>query len=371
MVKRKRATSGPAKVTRVKKAVVGNSSAAAHHAVRVAPFANTTPQPKILDGAIKSSLSRRLQAVGAFKNSANNPLGQSIMHVIMAPTLGLGATVFGSEEGHTYRGGSTKDPAYLGFNGQTVGWAQTNAAGAVAPTWSANPSIAEMQGFKNLGGFNQWRIVSQGLRMELTNTDEENDGWFEACRFNWSNRYDQLALTPIDGSVTLNKVVAAPEENILHQLLQPMAMVEQPGYKTGLLRDLKKVEFQLHPKNVAHPIVHVRETFMLHNQDDMDFQTDTKTHRFDNESALAVQAAEELIDRNMDWVYIRLHCRTNNGGTSAGSQFLFNAMQNVEMAFSPSSDFATFQTPNNAHIKTEKITGEMNMDMSASSRRRG
>lgn len=365
---RKRAAPVRAKATakRTKKDVVSGSSAAAHHAVRMRPFSDATSQPKIPDGVFTSSLSRKLQNVFDVRNSQQNPSGTDILHVVLAPTLGVPLTIFGTENAHSLRGTGTRDPDFYGFNNQTVGFRADNITSG-GQTWP--PTGTQDFEFFNSGGFRQWRVVSQGLRMELTNTDEENDGWFEACRFNWSDRDGDLCITPLDGSITGTQVGFAPSSNWLEYRGIPMSMVEQPGYQTGTLRDLKKFEFMNHPGSGTHDPVETPERLHLVTGTDMTAVAADKVVTL-GATALATIAKKAVIDPNMDWVYIRLHTRTNNGSTLGGSSILCNLTQNLEVTFSPESDFAAFQTVNKLDKRTAQVADAINNNRAAGQNRR-
>ncbi|BAJ79015.1 hypothetical protein [Protobacilladnavirus chaelor] len=346
----------PAKSTRKRTKTV--SGAAKHHAVRVKPFSNATTQPKIPDGLLTSSLSRRLQNVVGVRNG-NSPsvhAGSDVMHVVIAPTLGVPVMIANSAEGVLKRPGLSQESSFIGFPGQTVGFENLIESTGV-PTWP--PTIPTGQKLENKGGFVLWRIISQGLRIDLANSDEENDGWFEACRFNWRNVPRDVCMTPLDGSTTTNSIGIAPNPLWLEEVGYGMAMVEQPGYKSGLLKDIKKAEFMLHPRTTTHDPTLI-DPFEYGGSMTSSGGIDNVYYPSDNVSGNAVRFRDMGVDQNMDWIYIRLHCRPNNGTSSLGSNFLFNVIQNVEVAFNPSSDFAAFQTINKADTKTKMVADGLN-----------
>jgi len=208
-------------------------------------------------------------------------------------------------------------------------------------------------------GFSKWRIISQGLRLELTNNDEQNEGWFEACRFNWRRKNGDLCLTPLDGTTTDTELGCAPAHQNL-EYLEPMSMVEQPGYKTGLLKDLKKYEFMLHPQSSTHDPVVLDQQFNLTELKQYTIDTNARTMRLKDGDDDAGRLKDQMVDANMDWLYIRLHPRVNNGSSSNGSALLTSIIQNIEVAFDPASDFATFQTTNVRDKKTAQFADAIN-----------
>jgi hypothetical protein len=342
-------------------------SSSAHHQVIRRPFSSATTQPKIPDGEFTHSLSRRLQNVTSFTNANAISTGDTL-HVVFAPTLGVPLTIFGSVDGKTKRGTSTYYPQFVGFPGQTVGLEAFNITAGSA-TWPP-ASATDIYTFTNAGAFAKWRIVSQALRMELVNSDEENDGWWEACRFSWSPRAGHIELTSIDGGTTSSALGAAFGEDWLADIGIPMAMVEQPGYKTGLLRDLKKIEFPLHHQSTTHEPVQINEIMQSIGNTDHTYKSSTVTAKLSATSAIGNQMMDQYIDKDMDLIYLRLHCRTNNGSSSAGSKFMLNMIQNVEVNFAPTSDFAAFQTPNVHDKQTSKVLDSQNNVPDAGGNRR-
>ena len=338
------------------------SGAQSHHAVRMRPFSNATSQPKIPDGSLTSSLSRRLQNVVQISN-ANGTLGSNIMHMIFAPTLGVPIAIANTVNGATYRGLSSVDPSFIGFPNQTVGF-EASIGPNFNPSWPLD--VGQTLNLTNTSAFSKWRIVSQGLRMELNAVDDENDGWFEVCRFNWRNDNEDLVITSLDNSLTDNKVGFAPSPNVPH--LFDMAMVEQPGYKTGLLKDIKKYEFMLHPQKGDHDPVNLEHINSIKEGVDCVRDSNTKYTRLNNTSNSS-NLKNQVVDHNMDWIYIRFHPR-NATAPGGGSKLIVNAIQNLEIAFDPQSDFAAFQTLNKADKKVAAITDSINNNPDGMNRRR-
>ena len=91
-----------------------------------------------------------------------------------------------------------------------------------------------------------------------------------------------------------------------------------------------------------------------------------------NDNLESRKVLEECVDGNMDWIYIKLHCRPNNAAQvslQSGSNLLLHLRQNLEVAFGPESDFSTFQTPNIMDKKTAQVTDNMNNDNGATKKR--
>lgn len=349
-----------------KKKILKSGSNAAHHAVRVAPFSNATSQPKIPDGMFTSSLSRRLQAVTEIQNNSliGTDLGQSTMYIVLSPTLGVPAMILNAAGGAASN--LTWRPQFVGCFGQGVHFQNQFSGGQVKwPPHNSNQSSKNQQ-IANLSGFSQWRIVSQGLRLELTNTDQENDGWFEAFRFNPRNNDKDVMLTPLDDSGALSELGYAANPHALGPILKAYAGVEQPGYKTGLLRDIHKYEFMLHPQSTTHDPVEVEDR-ILYQEGTQDasnltslIDTNYSIQVTNSGDAVGNNVMKQGVDMNMDWMLIKLHCRNNDNVVTFGSKFILNVMQNIEFAVSASSDLASFQTVNKHDKKHADIADMLN-----------
>lgn len=345
---------------------VVNASGTKHLSVRMNPFSQATQQPKIPDGKLTSSLSRRLNSVFELKNGSGS-IGPDIMHLFYAPTLGVPLVAINSAEGVQLRSGSAYDPSFHGFTGQTIG---CNVVTSAAPTTPIYPlSAGADHKLLNTGGFSKWRVVSQGLHLDLVNNQEENDGWFEACRFNWGRGNDQLCITPLDGGKTSTACGVAPAHQVYSQH-GSMSMVEQPGYAKGALRDIGKYQFNLHPQSVDHEAIDISPAIQLTDPADIDTDTNAATLSLVEGQTNASQIKEQYVDTNMDWLYIRLHCRPNNTGNTLGSRFMCHMSQNLEMAFEPTSDLATFQTINVLDSRNAGVADGLNNNPAAMEMRR-
>jgi hypothetical protein len=371
-----------------RKTIPTEGSAKPHFAVRTNAFSTATQQPKICDGKFTQSLSRRLQNTVQIRNANSATFGNDMMHIIFAPSLGVPLTVMIEEGGKLARPNDLLHPRFCGFPGQTVGYSIVERGKGGTEVFTIPEANTEAQNevdfaLKNLGQFSQWRIVSQGLKLQLVNTDEENDGWWEAVRFNWRRNIRDLSLVPIDGTTDGEVLGVAPCENNLYEYVAGMSMVEQPGYKSGLIRDIDKVKFQNHPQTSSHDPVPIDDKvkFRFSNTDfiaglpdpsgdshiDDDVQYDSNTVKLSLKPTANGRAiADQSIDDNMDWIYIRVHCRPNSGNNNQnGSRFVCNYVQNIEMAFDPSSDFAAFQTINKLNKAAAGIDDKINNNQAA------
>jgi len=361
------------------------------------PFSAATTQPKIPDGVFNTSLSRRLQNVIGINNDTG---ANAIMHIIMGPTMGCPLMIMGAQDGLRSNITGSASIQHVGFPGQTVGYEWTDLDNVA--TWftsSGDIPVSNTYSLNNLGGYSSWRIVSQGLRLELTNNDQENEGWYEACRFNWQREPNALCLTSLDGTGTNPNIGFAPSPRLLDTNIAPLsedeaymvtgALTEQTGYTTGLLKDIKDVQFMLHPQSVNHDpvLMNAKEYKLIHgsygttspsNADGQysgDSYNDVKNGvvNLSPDKTIGVQLMKENVDPNMDWIYIRLHCRRNISGNTTnrtGSNFICHLQQNVEIQFDPKSDLVAFQTINQSSPLHATVHERMHVDTTASMSRR-
>ena len=369
-----KAKAKPTVVKAVKRGAVKKNPATAHHAVMVDPFSNATAQPKIPDGLVPSSLSRRMQRVLEIKNevTSDGAFGANDVDIVIVPSLGIAAAVFGA----TPKATAARDYIPIGFAGQSVGF---NCE--TFPSNNSNNSVV-----KNETGIANWRIVSQGLKVKLNNTQEENDGWFEACRFNFSMNAGDWSLVNTDNANARDSMGLCPDVDFKSRVIDNLkaSMVEQPGYHTGLLKDIEKTQFNLNSKTPRANFKSLDESYYLKSHSGSPpgtgniagavgweenayavFEPGTGAIEWPNDGRNrpeAMRFLKDCIDENYDAILITCHCRTNAGSTSSsnGSKLILNAIQNVEFCFKPESDLTTFQTPNKSDRVTPILLETMN-----------
>jgi len=302
------------------------------------PFSMATSQPKVPDGKVASSLSRRLRSVNEIGNVAN----KTECLVFLYPSLGLGAQVT-NEKGQvsTARGYSVYCPT-----GQTVGFvSDTNGVGPYS--FETNADIAT------------WRIVSQGMRLKLINPDEENDGWFESCRFKIQNHAQKFAHVHNGNTNNLSLDRVLCFDKVTTDELGAMPMVEQPGYQTGLLKELGKSEFRLQPTGCTVAMNQMDKISNIILNTDFAKQTGGECDLYDTAQMRGI--IDIAIDNSWDGIMLKLHCRPNTGvGNANGSRLILETIQNVEFCSGPDSDLRTWHTPNTAHPQTDRTADLMN-----------
>jgi hypothetical protein len=276
--------------------------------------------------------------------------GNNQMFVLMYASEGVACSVYG--------GGI--ESQYQGFVNQT------------SQRQMAAPGSGESN-LVNESGIAQWRTVSQGLKLQLTNNNEENDGYFEAVRIPLEKRTAAMSLISLSGAITgqaphhvnaLGLFFDSQYKDYLDEHLK--SMVESPGYESGLLRDIHKKEFYLqHTGDSSELQTNTAKIAMTPDDfDDIGYRYGLKS------SPTARQIENEMLDDSMDMVLIKLTCRPNSSsadlGSFKGSRFLVNAIKNVEFAHSLQSDNKAFETINQAHPRINAHFDLINDNQSAS-----
>lgn len=291
------------------------------------PFAGTTKQPKIPDGKVSESLGYSTQAVTEIRNAQ----GEDVMHLLMFPGQNGGVVVENADFNSTL-GRGYLIPGFVRSGG--ANWSQANYA-ADPPGF---PVIQEE-------GYAQWRVVSQGMQLKLLNSVEEDDGWWEAVRVNESLNAEEFLLTTTDDSNSNGtEGIVAPV--IANARLIDRNLVNENSYTTGLLRDLHNIQFRLNGKLDHHDFTQCKDRYFLQpegvgNRSSVGREINLISGYDDNHELI-----NAFIDPGYDYVYVRLHCRTNNGAESLGSRFHLNIVANQEVCFERGRRESRYETAN-------------------------
>jgi hypothetical protein len=375
----------PRNISTVKNA--GENSVMKQLAVLKNPFSNATQHPKIPDGKAQSSLSRRMRTTKEIQSVSI--LDQTApIHIVMLPILGCPVIAFTCEPEAPFK---AKHKPFF-FDGAKLGYKygerrSTGTADAPSLFWRFNNSE-----------ISQWRIVSEGLRLQLMNTVEENDGWYEACRFNpreWISDYaimpqkpsgdytdDAAAVISFATDVANSSLQLLPDEGMISGYLGNTNLATQPGYETGLLKDIHKKMFHLAPHGCESDFCVMKETGVLgviagggsvetpasHIAHFSVDEVNLVSHQRLNLARTQLEAKElvdNYFDRSWDAVYIRIHPRSIALG---GSKLLAQVMQNLELCYPPNETLSEYQQMNYRHQNIEKIMDSMNNNYSPSTR---
>lgn len=289
------------------------------------PFSGTTTQPKIPDGKVSQSLGFTTQYVGEVQNED----GGDTLEILLFPGMNTAVQINGSAQ------------ATLGRDYYLPGF-----VGSAGADWS-NASPAGNTGFSviNREKYALWRLVSCGLQLKLLNSQEEDDGWWEAIRFHREINEKEWRLTTADNSSSngISGTVAPRFDQIVDG---GPSLVNEPSYSTGLLRDLHRVQFELHGTKDHHDVKNMYENIEIEgNERDGGFPPNNPEAEFLTGSRGGKQLIEQYLDWGYDMVYLRLHCRTrNDAGGLTGSRFHLNVVSNQECVYENAERESRFMT---------------------------
>ena len=290
------------------------------------PFSQANGQAKIPDGKALLSVGARAQVSAQLQNA----VGQDTLHVLLFPGISEGMVVF-NDIGQVNTRGFTgyKYNNHLDFN-------------MVIPYNGGTTQKGDITCNQKIGS---WRTVSQGLKLSLLNTDEENDGWFEAIRLQGEGeRAENYGWYSGGSAASETDVVFGPRLNY-GNLLTAKSLVNSPTYMSGSLQDLGKHTFKLNPTTNDHDFKEI-STFMtveppavsatpLGNRELFMIDNTTDNHNI----------IDSLIDQSFDRIYIRIHCRSNTGaGSTTGSKILAHLCTNHELVYDEGESEHKFQT---------------------------
>lgn len=306
------------------------------------PFSRATKQPKIPDGKVTESLGFQTQAV--LETVAVNG-GDGILHFLLYPGTDAGLVI----SGDALSGGAFVTPAnqnnvvaFTGSNG--VDWSAISSTGGDVT---------------DLDKYAQWRTVSAGLRLSLLNPQEEDDGWWEACRVIEAN-------DPLDYDLTSKNSTANRSANgtiaptRLLQNLKGKNLVNERSYATGLLRDVKNHVFSLHGIKDEHDFKEPQTTFTFTDADILAYNPVDIVGSFASGSANAMDYINQRIDPSYDMIYVR--CYGRNAGNL--SRLHCNVVSNQEITFSNEERESRFHTASgsigaamNDHVHAKRSFG--------------
>jgi len=304
-----------------------NGTAAQSLAIYRNPFSMSPGQPKIPDGKAVMSIGSKVQVSAQLLNEAS---GDDILHVLLYPGLTQGMVVWGDASQQGTRGFT----AYGYNNHMTYDITDPFAAGVGADgNISSNDNI------------NEWRLVSQGLKLSLLNTDEENDGWFECIRYKDSFQANENGFYSGDNVETTNNAVYGPDLT-LGTSLANKNLVNSPTYISGSLNDIDKYQFQLQAQSEQHNFRRLPERWYVENGTDFGVVAGVNDYlTLQGDTAQCHSIQDSLVDQSFDAVYIRIHCRANAGtSNNTGSKILAHLISNQELVYDEDQNEHKFMT---------------------------
>lgn len=106
--------------------------------------------------------------------------------------------------------------------------------------------------------YSKWRVVSQGMKISLVNSEDTNDGWWEAVRVHVSKKQFPsgpagIRVTP-DGIAPDNLATNGGETPVaqVFPFMLGESMADNPTYVSGSLKSIHKETFTLAPASNEH-----------------------------------------------------------------------------------------------------------------------
>lgn len=325
------------------------------------PFSRATKQPKIPDGKVTESLGFQTQAVGEFigVNPTNDPVDPSglpldgIMHILLYPGQDAGCLVFGDLPGAYSDGNVVSANKYDDFiaKASCVGFTGSNGI-----NWSNIATGTPVVGLiAKDDPYAAWRVVSTGLRLNLLNPAEEDDGWWEAVRLTEPMRTSDYAFYTRDNDDDTTKGTITPLNILLNQIGNNIT--NENSYTTGLLRNIGAHTFSCHPIMDQHDVQQQPLTHFVENGDINQRKSGAGGFyaTFQDGRPRLQSFINTVIDPSYDMVYIRVHGRSSGANT----RLHYNVVSNQEITFSSSEREARF------HTSTTNIGPNMSLHSSA------
>lgn len=251
------------------------------------PFSNTVPQPKIYDG-------KTLRSAGVrFRSTGELTVHSGITYLVLAPAL-------------------TKPLTWYGLNDVGV-WAVN------IPTDTTDHVNSPAQ----RGVIEKIRTVGLGLKLNLMNSADQNEGYWEAARFS-TNHEDFELVGAIDGSIRHKDLTI----NV------PIELSNEPSYQRGKLKDIHQYMFRINSNNTEHNFGKISETETL----------------------------TQLLDEDWDMIIIKIHGRVEVGSPSVLN---YEVVNNQEVVYKSGTAIARLMTPSPFVPQTPRLMGAIKIGLPA------
>lgn len=370
MPARKRPTTRSSRKKPVKKAVTTRrrnmaGRAAGELAAFHNPFTKLSQQPRIPDGKATSSLGVRCQSVKNFKvnHVDSNGLSADTMHIFLFPGVSSSVVVYNTPVPHISQS-QNRDFYVMGYKDHAPMYGPEGY-----DWWKGDGTIHEGV-MTNTKQISKWRLVSAGLKLSLINNDESNDGWFEAVRINNCMAGDDFMMTTMNNSFSSFDTAVVPSLKFAQGIKDATSLVEEQSYQTGLLKDIHKYTFNLHPTTDQIEFKTLQEKYNFNNmspddtpetsargQNDIDqpstVEGENKIAYFDSGSQRGQSYVNQMCCRDHDMIYIRVHGRSSTSANDV-SQLLLHATSNYEVMYDANNDFSKFQIKGENHPQIDK-----------------
>lgn len=303
------------------------------------PFSFATKAPKIPDGKTVSSIGLANRATYQFT------VTQEVTNIVLFPGLECAGFIHESQPGQPQ---NIDAFSVMHLNDKNV---FTNTDNPLVLTQNTQSSI------------HRWRNVSLGMHISLVNNAEENDGWWEACRFGIPSAANEYITSRLNGNSSFLMLPATAID------LTADEMNRLPSYVNGDLRDIKYTTFNCLPEGNEHDFVSMRNNYefttgagnqLVERQNSSIAKLGQKAplpfdtpRAFDKDSALNHQFIHDVVDQGWDAILIRVHGRTTTDARN--SVLRITVAQNQEIIYDERSLNSRFHTksPNYSKFTTK------------------
>jgi hypothetical protein len=296
-------------------------------------FGKATSQPKIPDGRASTSIGLCTQSVFETRNDPE----WNVQHFMLFPGMTTAVIYKSNNNANDYK------CADMGL-GQIADWS----------------SVSEITQGKR---WSQWRIVSSGIQFKCLNTNDMDDGWFEAIRCHRALKTDDWYAVNTVATDTANPGIggAVAPLGLLNDMIV-QSMIQHPSYVTGLIRDIHKFQFELHNVMDDHDFQRCQQLIKYNSNTFFDggafYNPGNPAGSFRMQSGIddAKNIIDNYNDMSLDMVYIRVHSRPHfeNSDTFAGTRLHVNVISNLEVVHDINAYESRFETKTN-HVGADVI----------------
>jgi hypothetical protein len=213
----------------------------------------------------------------------------------------------------------------------------------MSPSNSANATKADpIQDPVAMTQTDMWRLVSAALKVTLLNNDQENDGWFEAVRLRAPTSSGWFTITERSGGPT-DRADLIPNSKFLN-FIRGVSFADEESYHAGSLKDINKIQFDLHHLTSDHPFTKVPQSVDIGYYSTAQPPAGNFPNRLfplDPGELGGLKLMEKMVDQNTDMIAIRIFPRAG----ATGSKLLLEVAQNTEVVYPSGSTLARFHQP--------------------------
>lgn len=197
--------------------------------------------------------------------------------------------------------------------------------GLYVPTSAYSKTAEDSNRFDRLGDIEKWRLVSQGCRLVLTNTNEENDGWWEATRFNGNLDSTQMGIRAInDGEYSL-----VPEAAWINTVGKANINANMQSHTADSVKNLHSYKFI--NNFIGGADRHIQKAMVDYRLDASAESSDYASFPNDRNVQQNQEFVDDMIAGDYDIILINIHAGTHD------LKFLLEGKQNLEVQYATSS----------------------------------